>query len=233
MIRKTMIIVVLGLVFLGITAVDAQVSTKIPLVGSGTSVNAPSEPSGPGLGYANASYSYSTNATDPNGNQVKYTFDWGDGTKKSTTKLVNSGTKASASHKWSKAGTYKVKAYATDNKGASSGNSSSLNVFIAANKIPKVPSKPFGSASGYANASYSYSTNATDPDGNQVKYTFDWGDGTKKSTTSLVHSDTNASASHKWSKAGTYKVKAYTTDNKGASSVWSSTLDVKISSAKK
>jgi hypothetical protein len=101
---------------------------------------------------------------------------------------------------------------------------------IATNKPPNAPSGP---GLGYANASYSYSTNATDPNGNQVKYTFDWGDGTKKSTTKLVNSGTKANASHKWSKAGTYKVMAYTTDNKGASSVWSSTLDVKISSAKK
>jgi hypothetical protein len=60
---------------------------------------------------------------------VKYTFDWGDGTT-STTGLVNSGTIASASHTWSTAGTYQVKAIATDSKGESSGWSDSLSVSI-------------------------------------------------------------------------------------------------------
>jgi hypothetical protein len=54
-------------------------------------------------------------------------FDWGDGTT-SVTGLVNSGTKASASHTWSKAGTFQVKAMATDSKGATSGWSSTLSV---------------------------------------------------------------------------------------------------------
>jgi len=90
--------------------------------------NAPSMPSGATSGFKGTSYSYTTSATDPNGYQVKYTFDWGDGTK-TTTGLVNSGKSASASHKWV-TGTYQVKAMATDSKGASSGYSAPLNVSI-------------------------------------------------------------------------------------------------------
>ena len=97
--------------------------------------NTPSIPSGPSSGAAGTSYSYSTSATDPDGDQVKYTFDWGDGTT-STTVLVNSGTSASASHSWSGAGTYDVKARATDSKGATSGWSNSRSVSIT-NSINK------------------------------------------------------------------------------------------------
>jgi hypothetical protein len=187
----------------------------------------PSKPSGSSSGYAWVSYSYSTSATDSDGDKVKYTFDWGDGTN-SSTGLVNSGTSASKSHKWHNAGTYKVKANATDSRGATSGYSSSLTVTIAANNPPNMPSMPSGPASGKKGTSYSYSTSAADPDKNQVKYTFDWGDGTN-SVTSLVNSGTKASAFHKWSTAGTYLVKAKATDSKGAGSMsWSASINVKI-----
>ena len=189
--------------------------------------NKPSIPSGPASGVAGTAYSYSTSATDPDGNQVKYTFDWGDGTT-SVTSLVNSGTSSNASHTWSAAGTYLVKAMATDSIGATSGWSNTLSVTITVpNRVPNSPSIPSGPASGVAGTAYSYSTSATDPDGNQVKYTFDWGDGTT-SVTSLVNSGTSANASHTWSAAGTYLVKAKAADSIGATSGWSNTLSVTI-----
>jgi len=181
------------------------------------SPNAPSKPSGSAKGYASVAYSYTTSATDPDKDQVKYTFDWGDGTKKDTN-LVNSGTKSSSTHAWSAAGTYQVKANATDSKGAVSGYSVYLSVTISPNGVPGTPSVPSGAAAGKIKKSYSYKTSATDPDGDKLKYTFDWGDG-KTSVTSLVNSGTNASSSHAWSSAGAYQVKVMATDSKGATSV--------------
>ena len=194
----------------------------------------PSVPSGSTSGSSGTSYSYSTKATDPDGNNVKYTFDWGDGTT-STTSLVSSGTSARASHIWSVASgstkTFSVRAKAEDESGTDSSWSSSLSVTITgpvdANDPPAAPSVPSGSTSGSSGTSYSYSTKATDPDGDQIKYTFNWGDGTT-STTSLVSSGTAASASHSWNAAGTYSVKAMATDSKGATSTWSGTLTVSV-----
>jgi hypothetical protein len=68
---------------------------------------------------------------------------------------------------------------------------------------------------------------ARDPDGDRVKYTFDWGDGTRSVTTYFL-SGKDASVSHNWRKAGTYQVRAMTTDSKGASSEWSGALDVTV-----
>ena len=188
--------------------------------------NVPSIPSGPDSGIAGTVYSYSTSATDPNGDQVKYTFSWGDGTT-TTTALVDSGTPASASHKWSTPGTYLVKARARDSKGLASAYSSSVTVKIAPNSPPAIASMPSGPASGIVGTVYSYSTSAIDPNGDQVKYTFSWGDGTI-TTTALVDSGTVASASHKWGAAGSYLVKAKATDSKGLASAYSSSLTVKI-----
>jgi len=112
---------------------------------------------------------------DPDGNRVQYTFDWGDGSRY-TTGFYYSGTTKSSSHKWTVAGTYNVKAAATDSVGASSHWSSPLVVSITGsspNAPPTSPSIPSGSTSSIPGTSYSYSTSATDPNGDQVKYTFD------------------------------------------------------------
>ncbi len=192
--------------------------------------NTPSIPSGPASGVPGTVYIYSTAAKDPDGDQVKYIFSWGDGTA-SQTALVNSGTTASASHSWSGSGTYLVKAMAMDSKGASSGYSDVLSVVVALNKAPNIPSIPSGPVSGVPGTVYSYSTAATDPDGDQVKYIFSWGDGTT-SQTALVNSGTSASASHSWSTSGTYLVRAMAVDSKGASSGYSDILSVAITSNK-
>ena len=190
----------------------------------------PSKPSGATNAAARSSYSYSTSATDPEGDQVKYTFYWGDGSS-SVTDLVPSGTIAGAFHAWNNAGTYKIKAMATDSKGASSGWSSALTITVNSNKPPSVPSKPSGSANAFVGSSYGYTANAKDPEGDQVKYSFNWGDGST-SVTNLVPSGTSAGASHAWSKAGTYNIRAAATDSKGAASGWSSALSVTVSSNK-
>lgn len=75
--------------------------------------------------------------------------------------------------------------------------------------------------------SATYYTSATDPDGDRVKILFDWGDG-KSTTTGLKASGSSFSASHSWSKAGTYYVKTRTIDDKGAVSGWSGSLKVTV-----
>jgi len=88
------------------------------------------------------------------------------------------------------------------------------------NNPPNTPSTPSGQDQGYLTIPYSYSTSATDPDGDPVKYTFDWGDGSA-SETGFVDSGTIAGESHTWSSEGTYYIKAKATDSEGASSGWS------------
>ena len=193
----------------------------------------PSTPTGSTSGDSGSSYTYSTRATDPDGDRVKYTFDWGDGST-SVTSLVNSGSTASTSHTWTVASgstrTFSVRSRATDEKGLDSGWSSALAVTIkgpmssGSNRPPATPSIPEGATTGYSGIVYKYTTKATDPDGDDVKYTFDWGDGSS-TTTSLVGSGTSASASHKWNIAPgtrqTFDVIAKATDIHGASSSWS------------
>ncbi len=181
--------------------------------------NTPSIASGPSSGYTDTSYTYSTSATDPDGDQVKYVFDWDDGST-SETGFVSSGTTASKSHSWSSSGTYYVKTKAVDSNGASSAWSSSKTVTITQEKSPpNTPSIASGPSSGYTDTFYTYSTSATDPDGDQVKYVFDWDDGST-SETGFVSSGTTASKSHSWSSPGTYEICVQAIDSNGASSAW-------------
>lgn len=128
-------------------------------------------------------------------------------------------------------GTFRVKMhmnYDCQNNGFYSYDFGTFSItFGSVNTPPNTPSVPTGSTSGTAGSSYSYSTRATDPNGDQVKYTFNWGDGTT-STTTLVNSGMTASASHRWSTARTYQIKAMAKDSKGATSGWSNSLAVSI-----
>jgi plastocyanin len=184
---------------------------------------------GPSFGYAGIAYSYFTFANDPDNDKVRYTFDWGDETF-SKTDSVNAGSVESASHIWSKAGTYRIKCNTTDSKGASSMWSKSLKITIADNDPPDTPNMPSGPTSGRSLTTYDFETSANDPDGDRVRYVLDWGDGiTSWTGADFVNSGINESLLHKWSKAGTYLVKAMAMDDKGAISGWSNALAVSIS----
>jgi fibronectin type 3 domain-containing protein len=95
------------------------------------------------------------------------------------------------------------------------------------NDPPFAPSVPSGPSAGHVGITYTYSTVAVDPDIDQVKYTFDWGDG-NFSETGYVDSNISASSSHIWGWAGLFNVRANATDMHGASSVWSVSLEVNI-----
>jgi hypothetical protein len=186
----------------------------------------PSKPSGSANAVVGSLFAYTANAKDPDGDQLKYTFEWGDGST-SVTDLVASGKAASASHAWRAAGRYNIRATATDSKGAASGWSSALSVTVTSNRSPDPPGKPSGASSALVGSSYVYAALANDPNGGGLKYTFDWGDGTK-SVTGLIPSGKGAKVAHTWRRAGTYQLRALITDSTGASSGWSSALEVAV-----
>jgi hypothetical protein len=180
-------------------------------------------PAGDLAGRSGKTYSYSTKAIDPDGDDVKYTFDWGDGTT-SVTSLVSSDTSENASHIWTVApGTTKafiVRAKATDEHGMDGIWSNSVSIYIIAEKLqrpPAIPSKPVGPTSGTTGMTYNFSTSSTDPDGDKIKYIFDWGDGT--SETGYFPSGQVVTMSHSWNnvpvgKTWTYNVQVLCSDSR-------------------
>ena len=173
-------------------------------------------------------------STDPDGDSISYTFDWGDGSTVASI-LKSSGTTISATYSWANAGTYLVKVRGTDSNGNASAWSPTLTVGIVTapepaaipNSPPTVPAAPSGITNGEVSSEYQYSAVTSDPEGDTLQYTFDWGDGSS-STTALLDSGVTAAARHTWSQPGTYAIQVKATDSKGAVSASSSALSVSI-----
>lgn len=172
--------------------------------------DAPNQPSliGNSYGQPGTSYTFNTSSIDPNGYQVKFVFDWGDGTS-SDTGFVNSGASASASHSWSHSGYYPTRVIAINSLGVNSPWSGSY--FVTIDTPPNKPSTPSGPIVGTKNQNYTYTTSSIDPDGDKVKFDIFWGD-SSDTWTGLINSGETASAVHSWSDPGMYQVIARATD---------------------
>jgi hypothetical protein len=121
------------------------------------------------------------------------------------------------------AGTYTLRVKSP----AGCSNEASTEVIVSS--PPLTPSQPSGPSSARRGVSHSFATSTTDPNGDQVKYTFDWGDGTTDHT-NYVASGTPVSRSHAWSRTGIFRVRAKASDDKGCDSGWSSSKLVRVTS---
>ena len=193
---------------------------------TGSPPNTPSSPSGPDTGTHGPSYSFTATTTDPDGDQIAFQFDWGDGSESAWSSFVNSGSSATMSHSWSGQMTYQVKAKAKDSYGGETAWSTAHDIVIG--QPPATPSSPSGPGSGMRDVSYSFTATTTDPDGDQVAFQFEWGDGTQSAWSSYVGSGSSASMSHSWSGEGTYQVKVKAKDAYNAESGWSAALSITI-----
>ncbi|UCF13602.1 MAG: PKD domain-containing protein [Thermoplasmatales archaeon] len=96
------------------------------------------------------------------------------------------------------------------------------------NTPPNTPSTPSGPDDGVTGVEYEFETETTDPEGDQVSYMFDWGDGTFSAWSALMPHQTPYQESHAWDTAGTYEVRAKAKDANGGESDWSSAHTITI-----
>jgi len=211
-----------------IDAKGAQSAWSSPLSVQITKKNVNHPPDAPTItgvtsGKVGVSLTYSVTGTDPDNDQVKYVVDWGDGNS-DTTSMGASGWKASQMHAWSAAGTYTVRAKSIDTFALESAWSSPLSVSITTG-TGSPPTAPVitGPAGGLVNLELSYSLSSTDPDGDQVQFLVDWGDG-NNATTGFVASGAQASSKHTWASVGNFTLKAKAKDATGLESTWASVV---------
>ena len=95
-----------------------------------TAPNTPAPPTGPTNGLINVNYTYQGGTNDPNGDDLYYLFDWGDGTDSGWLGPYPSGSTVQADHAWDFGGTYSVRLKAKDNT-SDSPWSDPLPVFIS------------------------------------------------------------------------------------------------------
>jgi outer membrane protein assembly factor BamB len=187
--------------------------------------NIPGTPTGPTSLIIGQSGSFSSSATDPDGDQVQYRFDWdaaGSHSYSSWTSLVPSGQPVSVSHSWGLAGTYVVKVQAQDEHLSQSSWSNGLSVTVSGANQPPVadftwtPINPTTGQTITFNAGGSY-----DPDGYLTLYEWDWNnDGVYEESHSW------STTTHSWPQGGNYQIRLRVTDNSGSKNTAIKTVNV-------
>jgi hypothetical protein len=85
------------------------------------------------------------------------------------------------------------------------------------------PNKPIisGPTTGKINTEYTFSFVATDPEGNNISYFIDWGDGTNSEWSSRYPSGEIYAAAHSWAQKDMFEIRAKARDDFGLESKWS------------
>lgn len=181
----------------------------------------PSKPSGPKNGEIDIEYDFSTNTTDPEGEQIFYWFDWGDGTNSGWLGPFASGETCTASKTWSEREGYNIKVKAKDINDKESGWSEESKIWISnepSNK-PVIRGPRLFVKQGIPQE---YTFSAKDPDGDQVYILVIWNNGSG-SWEGPLKSGERLKLSHTWNEPETkYTIRAKSKDTFGYESEWTS-----------
>jgi hypothetical protein len=183
----------------------------------------PETPNGPGVGVPGPTYSFSTRTSGEGEDSVQFQFGWGDGTTSDWGDYVPSGLMGWAGKSWPDTGTYLVRVWARNSRGAVSDTSGEHSISITAelpNQPPYPPEVPTGPDTAARREVCVFASAGTDPDGDSIAYCFDCG-GLQSNWSALVPSGTPGSISFAWAHSGEYEVRARTRDRGGLSSGWS------------
>jgi hypothetical protein len=179
----------------------------------------PSRPAGKTLGIWHVEYTYTTSTTDPNGDQIYYLFDWGDGSTSGWLGPFQSGMTVSGSHTWTQLGTYPVRVKARDVWGAGSVFSDPLNVTITDNTPPNVPTIT-GPHHGKPDQNYLFNFQTDDGQEQNIWFYIDWGDNTTTGWLGPYVSGTTLHLTHTWTGKMNCTIKAKAKDIMDAESDW-------------
>lgn len=177
----------------------------------------PMKPDGPTIVGVAATNTYKTLAHDPNDDDIRYIFDWGDDVM-DTTDYYPSDDTASAAHAWADTGTYEVKVRAQDKKDAVSEWSEAIEVMAKMNNPPNKPFTPFGPPYKLPNTKATFKTLVSDPDGDSVRARFYWGDGRSPKWTEWHASGDTIKDTITYSDTGTYSIRVVAQDALGDTS---------------
>ncbi len=96
------------------------------------------------------------------------------------------------------------------------------------NTPPVTPAAPIGPDTGVPQTQYTFTATTTDPEGEQIYYMFDWGDGNLSSWVGPYNSGVTVNASYAWEREGTYHVTVKAKDAQGEESDWSEAHQIVI-----
>ena len=150
------------------------------------------------------------------GEIIEYYWDFGD---------ESNGTGVTTTHAYSHTGKYTVTLTVTDSKNSKA--SDTTNVWVQDSNNPPGEPNIDGPHSGKASVEHTYTIVSEDPDGNDVWYMVNWGDGTISDWIGPYASGEEAIFSHSWDEIGSFTVEAKAKDVFGDEGPWG-TLPVEM-----
>lgn len=93
---------------------------------------------------------------------------------------------------------------------------------------PETPEPPIGPSSGNVDVSYSFSVSTIDPDGDDIFYLLDWGDGNISGWIGPYPSAELCFTDHLWETQGEYSIRVRAKDQFGIQSEWSDSIQITI-----
>jgi len=177
--------------------------------------------------YTNVNYAIlGYGRADADGDQTDFEFDFGDGSTMRTPArrpfFWDGSTNVIVGHIWTAPGTYNVRVRTVDQHGAAS--PWLARAVTITSQAPLTPAAPMIFQPAFPPAfpqnTLYFRATGTDPDGDNVRLTFDFGDGAS-SLTNFGASGMVRSAGHTFPRTGTFLVRVRATDVHGVSSAWS------------
>lgn len=161
---------------------------------------------GPQEGRVGEETEFIISATDPDGNDIYFYIDWGDGNVEEWVGPYASEQNIIIGHTWYNEGEFLIMVKAKDCIGYES-DWETFSVTIVPDPPPTAPTID-GPTSGKPGIEYSYKFNAEDPDGDLICYFVDWGDGTNTGWTAYFNSGADVTFKHIWSTEGEFNIVA-------------------------
>ncbi|HSG99073.1 MAG TPA: hypothetical protein VLB27_03425 [candidate division Zixibacteria bacterium] len=154
---------------------------------------------------------YSSSASEPDGDLMTLVFHWGDGDS-SIVNAVASDSLAEAAHTYNALGSYRIFVVAADQEGLRSDSSDGLRVTVV-KPGPIPPSRPFGADTVFVDTPFTFSSTSYSTSADSLYLRFFWGDG--QATTTPW--DTNRAvfhSSHIWTVEGDYIIRVDAIDDR-------------------
>ncbi len=165
----------------------------------------PDKPNGPLQGLEKVDHTFSANTTDPEDNNIFYQFDWGNDVYSKWYGPFNSSVTVEATYAWGEPGEYEVCVWAKDVHDKKSDWSEPHIITILDNKPPSAPTMQ-GKRVVKTGEPYDLTISSKDPEGHNVSYYIDWGDGDIEYWLGPYNSGKKVTFSHYFNDGGTLTI---------------------------